>query len=323
MKRMGFFLSIIAFILLVAACGTDSENATSENSEEGVEVTNADAPSEIEVVHELGTTTVPVNPEKVVVFDYGTLETLDKLGVQVTGVPQGNLPPHLEEYENDTYENVGSIKEPDFEALAVADPDLIIISGRTSSVYEELSELAPTIYMGVDTANYLESFKTNVTTLGEIFAVEEQAEKELNEVMTTVEEITSVTEASEGTGLIILTNDGSVSAYGPGSRFGLIHDELGITPADDTIESSTHGQNVSFEYIAEINPDYLFVVDRNTIVGGEESAQKTLDNALVQGTNAAKNDNIIYLDPYYWYISGGGLTSVAEMANEVKEAIEN
>lgn len=325
MKKLIFFLSFIALLFVVTACGTDSDSDAQANEEQSQSTEaseNEEQPAEVVVEHELDTTTVPVNPEKVVVFDYGTLETLDELGVEVAGVPQGNLPPHLENYESDEYTNVGSLKEPDFEALAVLDPDLIIISGRQSEVYDDLAELAPTIYMGVDTGNYLESFKANVETLGEIFAEEELAAEKLDEVLAVVDEVKASTESSEGKGLIVLTNDGSISAYGAGSRFGLIHDELGVAQVDENIEVATHGQNVSFEYIAETNPDYLFVIDRNTIVGGEESAQKTLDNDLVQGTNAGQNDKIIYLDPNYWYISGGGLESVREMATEVRDAIQ-
>ncbi|MGN8645333.1 siderophore ABC transporter substrate-binding protein [Gracilibacillus sp. HCP3S3_G5_1] len=323
MKKLIFFLSFIALLFVVTACGTDSDTQANEEQSQSTEASeNEEQPAEVVVEHELDTTTVPVNPEKVVVFDYGTLETLDELGVEVAGVPQGNLPPHLENYESDEYTNVGSLKEPDFEALAVLDPDLIIISGRQSEVYDDLAELAPTIYMGVDTGNYLDSFKANVETLGEIFAKEELAAEKLDEVLAVVDEVKASTESSEGKGLIVLTNDGSISAYGAGSRFGLIHDELGVAQADENIEVATHGQNVSFEYIAETNPDYLFVIDRNTIVGGEESAQKTLDNDLVQGTSAGQNDKIIYLDPNYWYISGGGLESVREMATEVRDAIQ-
>ncbi|WP_079710885.1 siderophore ABC transporter substrate-binding protein [Paraliobacillus ryukyuensis] len=328
MKRIVFFLSILGLLIFTAACGSSSEetkassNSSTDDTTTETEEVSGDAPTEIEVEHELGTTTVPVNPEKVIVFDYGTLETLNELGVEVTGVPQGNLPPHLEKYESSSYENAGTLFEPDFEKLATIEPDLIIISGRSSKAYEELSELAPTIYMGVDAANYLESFQANVKTLGKIFSMEDKAQEKLDGVMATVDEVKSAAASTEGKGLIILTNDGSVSAYGPGSRFGFIHDELGITPVDDTIEASNHGQSIGFEYIAEKNPDYLFVVDRNTIVGGEASAAKTLDNDLVNGTNAAKNDNIVYLDPYYWYVSGGGLTSVQEMANQIKQAIQ-
>lgn len=72
--------------------------------------------------------------------------------------------------------------------------------------------------------------------------------------------------------LVILANEGKISAYGAGSRFGIIHDVFGFAQADDKIEVSTHGQSVSYEYVADKNPDYLFVVDRDAAVksdGGE------------------------------------------------------
>ncbi|MNJ71197.1 putative ABC transporter solute-binding protein YclQ precursor [compost metagenome] len=117
-----------------------------------------------------------------------------------------------------------------------------------------------------------------------------------------------------------------MSAYGPGSRFGIIHDEFGIAPADDTIEVSTHGQSVSFEFVAEKNPDYLFVIDRDAVVSqaGQEAepASKLVENDLVKKTNAYKNGKIIYLDASYWYLSGGGLISVPAMAKEIQEGIK-
>ncbi|WP_186578198.1 siderophore ABC transporter substrate-binding protein [Aquibacillus kalidii] len=329
MKKILILLSLLFIVLFAAACGDDAEDSSTSkednkaaNAESGESEEASSEPTEIEVTHQLGETTVPVNPEKVVVFDYGTLDTLDKLGVEVTAIPQDNLPTYLEKYQDGKYENAGTLFEPDFEKLAEIDPDLIIISGRTSEVYDDLKELAPTIYMGVDTTRYMDSFKENVTLIGEIFGKEAEAEKELAAIDESIEELKGKVSESGKNGLIILTNDGSISAYGAGSRFGIIHDVFGVTPVDDTIEVATHGQNVSFEYIAEKDPDYLFVIDRNKIVGGEYSAEKTLDNELVNGTKAATEDNIVYLNPEYWYVSGGGLISVAEMVNEVSSNIE-
>ncbi|MFC0470566.1 ABC transporter substrate-binding protein [Halalkalibacter kiskunsagensis] len=102
----------------------------------------------------------------------------------------------------------------------------------------------------------------------------------------------------------------------------MLHNEFGVTPVDETIEVSSHGQNISFEYIAEKNPEYLFVVDRGAIVGGESSGQQTVENDLVKGTQAFENGNIVYLDPVYWYITGGGITSTAGMIAEVEAAIQ-
>src|SRR5690606_32803864 len=131
---------------------------------------------------ELGTTEVTKNPQTVVVFDFGALDTLDKLGVEVKGVPQASVPGYLSKYAGEPYVNVGSLKEPDVETIYGLQPDLIIISGRQATYYEELSKFAPTIYSGVDNSNYLESFKNNVKTLAEIFDKVEEAEAELTAI---------------------------------------------------------------------------------------------------------------------------------------------
>src|SRR5699024_5926919 len=105
---------------------------------------------ELTIQHELGETPIKKNPKSVVVFDYGVLDSLDKLGIEgVAGVAKDSLPPYLSKYEDDQYENIGSLKEPDFEKIDAMGPDLILISGRQSDLYDQLAEIAPTIYLGV------------------------------------------------------------------------------------------------------------------------------------------------------------------------------
>ncbi|MBF0707463.1 siderophore ABC transporter substrate-binding protein [Alkalihalobacillus hwajinpoensis] len=319
MRKWILVLALSALALIVSACGTNNSEATEVNAE----AKGSSETEEVTVKHDLGETTVQKNPENVVVFDFGTLDTLDKLGVEVAGVPQANIPSYLSKYEADTYENAGGLKEPDFEQIAEMNPGLIIISGRQSDAYEELSKIAPTIYMGVDTTDYIPSFKKNVTTLGEIFGKEAEAEEELAKIDEEISSVQDLTSSLDEKGLITLVTGGKVSAYGAGSRFGLIHDVLGLPEADANLEASTHGQSISFEYIAEKNPGYLFVVDRDAVVdGGETSAKEVIENELVKNTDAYKNDHIVYLDPNYWYLSGGGLESVTEMVSEIKKGIE-
>src|SRR5699024_11833716 len=90
--------------------------------------------------------------------------------------------------------------------------------------------------------------------------------------------------------LIILANDDKISAYGPSSRFGIIHDVFGVPAADDGIDVATHGMNVSFEYVVEEDPDLLYVVDRGAVVGGESSAQQIVENKLVERRKAYKKE---------------------------------
>ena len=315
MKKFYICLLTVFALLALAACGKKSDNASGEGEKKET----------ISITHELDekAVEVPKNPETVVVFDFGMLDTLDKMGVEVAGVPKsGTVPPYLSKYNDDKYANVGSLKEPDFEKISELGPDLIIISTRQSELYEEFKAIAPTIYVGLDTANYIESFKENVQTVAKIFGKEDMVKEEIAAIEKRIEEVNKkVTELGK-TALIVLANDGKVSAYGPGSRFGLIHDVLGFKAVDENIEASTHGQSISFEYIVEKDPDFLFVIDRTAVVGGESSAKEVIENDLVKNTKAYKEGNIVYLDPNYWYLSGGGLVSVSEMILEVGAAVE-
>lgn len=274
----------------------------------------------IKITHQLGETEVPKNPSRVIVFDYGISDALNTLDVEIIGLPKSSLPSLLSKYEDSKYENVGSLKEPDMEKVYELKPDLIIMSGRLESYYEELNKIAPTIYLGVDNTDYLGSFKKNMETLGQIF----DKEKEVKVQVAKVEEaIGKVNEKAEGVNaLIALANDNAFSVYGEGSRFGIIHKEFGIEAVDKTIESSTHGQKASFEYILDKNPDYLFVIDRAAVTGGNTSAKEMFDNEIIKKTDAYKNGNIVYLDAEVWYTISGGIESTQKMVDEVLEALK-
>ncbi|EUJ44607.1 siderophore ABC transporter substrate-binding protein [Listeria riparia] len=313
MKKLLMAAMLMLLAVFAVACGTDEKTKADEET----------TAKELTIKHELGETKVKQNPEKVVVFDFGTLDTLQALGLSnnVAGLPKQSLPKYLNDFAADKYADLGGLKEPDFEKINEAAPDLNIISGRQSDSYDKFSDIAPTIYQGVDAKDYMKSFQTNVNTIASLFGKEDEAKKQLDAIDKQVADVkASVPEGK--TGLILLANDGKMSAYGPESRFGLIHDVLGVTPADPNIEASTHGQSVSSEYIAEKNPDYIYVVDRGAAIGGESSAKSVVENELVKKTNAYKNDHIVYLNPEYWYLSGGGLESVAEMVKEVGDSLK-
>ena len=307
-------ISIVVLLVVVLGIFGITKFAGAEGNGEG---------ETLVVTHELGETTVNKNPKRVVVFDYGILDSLDKLEVEgVVGLVQDGLPEHLNKFASEDYSSIGSLKEPDMEKIFELSPDLIIISGRQADYYEELNKIAPTIHLGVDNENYLESFKVNMNILGEIFSEEKAVEKELATVTEAVEKLKIKVTEKGVNGLIALANDGAFSVYGAESRFGIIHNGFGVIPVDETIESSTHGQKASFEYIVEKNPQYLCVVDRAAIVGGTTSAKELFENDLMAKTDAYKNGNIVYLDPSIWYTATGGFTSTIKMVEEIDNAIK-
>jgi len=314
MKKWTLVFIAALMVTMLAACG-DKEEATKTVSAEG------DKKETVTIKHELGEATVPVNPKNVVVFDFGVLDTLDELGVEVAGVPQNAIPDYLEKYNGSEYTNVGSLKEADFEAIHAMKPDVIFISARQAEMYDEYAKIAPTVYVPLDYTNYMDSFTKNMETIASIFDKEEEMQAELEEVNATIESIHEKAGALEEKALIVMSNAGKVSAYGPSSRFGIIHDVFGFTAADEGIEQSTHGQNITFEYILETNPDILFVIDRDAAVSGTEAAKGTIENELVEKTNAFKNDKIYYLNPGQWYLSGGGLQSLKLMVKDAEAAL--
>ena len=82
------------------------------------------------IVHELGEVVVKKNPETVVVFDYAALDILAYLGIEPTGVAKSSLPDYLAHFRDETYADVGTLFEPNFERIYALQPDVIFVSTR-------------------------------------------------------------------------------------------------------------------------------------------------------------------------------------------------
>lgn len=323
MKTFNKVVLASTLALLLAACSDDKAPATAVPTGSNDTAQSTEVAQTLSIKHVSGETVVPKNPKRVVVFDFGTLDTFEALDIDVIGLPKANMPAYLNAYNKDEYVDFGTLKEPNFEAIHGAKPDFIVISHRQAPLYEQFSEIAPTINLAIDNSDYLASVTGNMQTLGTIFGKEAAATSEIKAINDKVEKVREQTAAMSEGALILLVNDGKISAYGPGSRFGLIHDVLGFKPADSSIKAEgTHGQTVSFEYVMDVNPDYVFVVDRSAVVGNSEtSAKQVVENDLVKNTNAYKNGKIIYLDANVWYLSGGGFKSTERMIDDVQDAI--
>lgn len=279
--------------------------------------------ADVAVKHAQGETTVATNPEKVVVFDFATLDNLDRLGVKIIGVP-GSIayPEYLKKYDGADYTKVGTLFEPDYEAVNAAEPDLIIVGGRSAAKYGELAKIAPTIDLTVPAKEFISGTEANIEKLGQIFGKETEAKAEVDKLNSELAALKEKTKG-KGKGLMILTSGGKISAYGPGSRFGVLHDSFGVEPAAPDLSVGNHGQPVSSEFILETNPDWLFVLDRDAAIGREgTSAKQLLDNDLVRQTNAWKNDQVVYLNAQNWYLVGGGLGALHNTIQQLSAAFD-
>ncbi len=309
MKTRIFFFVLAAVVALSGCKGNKQPKEVSEKT--------------VTVVHSLDTVEVPVNPQRVVVLDFSALENLDYLGIKPIAIPKASVPSHLSKYKDDpSIEDVGTVVEVNLEKINDLHPDLIIIGGRLAEFYKDLSAIAPVIYPTVmGTTDFLGAFKHNLDDLGRIFDKQDQLDQAYAEIVAKVGDVKAKVDSLDERALILLHNRGRFSAYGSGSRFGIIHDVLGFKEAEPGLGTQIHGTPVSSEFIQKANPDIIFIVDRSMIVENGVMDKKEVENKLVKQTNAARNGKIIYLNPEIWYLSGGGITSVNRMIDEISQAL--
>jgi iron complex transport system substrate-binding protein len=320
----------LAAALALSACGEDAATETASAGEEATvsftwdrNVNAADEDAEAE--YEETTVEVPKNPENVVVFDLASLDTIGALGGEVAGAPLESVPEYLERYLADDAYDVGTLFEADLIEIESQQPDLIVIANRSAALYDDLSEIAPTVDLSTR-GSFTENLERNVTFLGEVLGAEDEAAEALEEIEQGIEEARAAT-ADAGTGLGLMVSGGELSALapagedavGPAVRGGLIYDVFGVQPAVEDVEAATHGEPVSFEFLLETNPDSLWVIDRDAAVGeeGSQAAEAVLDNGIVAQTTAAQEDRIFYLDPMAWYIVFGGIDTTTIMIDDI------
>ncbi|MBF0785661.1 siderophore ABC transporter substrate-binding protein [Muribacter muris] len=268
-----------------------------------------------------GEVTLSAPPAKIAVFDTGSIDTLHALGVKVDGAADvAKLIP----YTQSTLANaqkVGTVFEPNLEALNELKPDLIIVGTRTAKKFDDVSSLAKTIDLTDNGDKLIESGLQRIDSFGKLFDKQAEADKLKSEISTLFQQ-TQAAVKGKGNGLIILVNGGKISAFGSGYRLSWIHNSLGIPMADPSLKAQGHGQPVSFEFIQKLNPDWLFVLDRIAAIGEEgKTAKEVLDNELVHQTKAWKNGQIVYLSSAS-YLAPGGVEQIKTDLTNIKHAFE-
>jgi iron complex transport system substrate-binding protein len=266
-----------------------------------------------------GKVTVEGTPSKVAVFDIAALDTLLAIGVMPAGIPENLYLAELSDMKGKA-EVVGDIFEPDLEALSALAPDLIILGGRSSGKEKETVKVAPSLDMTMDGVDVVDQARERAITYGAIFGKQAEAEKAVAEFDAALARAKAAVQG-KGKGLILMTNGPKITAYGIDSRFGWVHKALDLPPAVEDVEAATHGEPVSFEFIAKANPDWLLVLDRAAAIGAnDQNAKATLDNALVAETKAWKSGQVIYLPSADFYIAAGGLKATERVLATIEAA---
>ena len=325
MKKHFKKLLLMALMAVMAvgliACGTDkSDNESTKEEKTSVTITSLDASkNEIELE-------VPYNPKRIAILDLASLDIIDELGVgdRVVGMASTSID-YLEKYSNDaSIKNLGTIKEADLEAVMECEPDIIFIGGRLSKSYDALSEIAPVVYLATDTNEGLvNSVSKNAKTIASIFGMEDKVDSLMSDFGARIDTIKKI--SSGKTALVGMTTSGSFNLLGNDGRCSLIGVEAGFNNLTAVGSTSTHGNETSFETVVQQNPDYVFVMDRDSAIStaGAKTAKEIVENELVKTTDAYKNNHIIYLEhSNVWYTAEGGIQALDIMLTDLEKGLK-
>ena len=293
--------------------------ALAEAAPETVTITSLNAerePVELEV---------PYDPQRIAILDMPSLDILDRLGLgdRVVGSATTTLE-YLQAYvPGDTIANLGTIKEADLEAVMACEPDVIFIGGRLSASYDALSEIAPVVFLSTDTEiGVVESVRNNATTIASMFGLEAQVDELMAGFDARIEALAAFAEGKNA--IVGLCTSGSFNILGSDGRCSIISVEIGFDNLGDGDVTATHGNESSFELVVELDPDYMFVLDRDAAIGtdGAQLAKEIVENELVMDTDVYKDGHIVYLEnPTVWYTAEGGITALDIMLGDLEGAL--
>lgn len=316
MKNLKIFklgILLAGFALVTTACAKPAEEAKTEAPVEsaqstevsGEEKVTEEKASTVEITDVHGTVEVPVNPKNVIALDNRTFETLSDWGIELAAVPKGVMPSDSPYVADAKVQDIGDHKEPNLEILAAANPELIIIGQRFGSYYEELKTLVPNAVIidlnfnvsgeeGPAGETLVEGLKNSTTALGKIFEKEAEAE-ELNAKFE--KSIDDAKAAYNGTDTImsIVVSGGEIGFSAPtsGRVWGPMYEVFGWKSALE-VEGTTSdhkGDDISVEAIAQSNPDWIFVLDRDAAVSSSEDSVPAKD--VIENSPALKNTKAI------------------------------
>ena len=303
-----------------SAAGEESSAAEASETPETVTITSLNAEGAETQLE------VPYDPQRIAILDMASLDILDALGVgdRVVGTASTSLD-YLQGYINEDIANLGTIKEADLEAVMSCEPDVIFIGGRLASSYDALSEIAPVVYLSTDTEQgVVESVRKNANTIASLFGLQEEVDSLMADFDS---RIAALAEFAEGkTAIVGLVTSGGFNVLGNDGRCSMICREVGFENigVDAEIDTATHGNEASFEFVVEKDPDYIFVLDRDAAIQteGAQLAQEIVENELVKGTRAYTDGHIVYLSsPAVWYTAEGGITALDVMLQDLESEL--
>ena len=339
MKKMITLMMTLAIVFCMAACGKNTTNNNSDNSEFVVSTETKPETITIQALNankEMVDVEVPYDPQRIAILDMPALDIVDALGVgdRVVGSAKVTIE-YLTDYNpddtNGAIMNLGTVKTADLEKVAACEPDIIFIGGRLAAAYTDLEEIAPVVYLAVDyEKGVVESTKYNAQTIASIFGMKSKVDGMFTDFQPRIDALKDI--LNEKNVLLGMYNSNALGLMGTASQLNMIANELGANNLSDSVgetEKATHGEEASWETIITLDPEYMFILDRSTATeAADESvmgAREVIENDLIKELDVYKDGKIVYFIEHanVWYTSTGGVQALNTMLADLEGALLN
>ena len=271
------------------------------------------------IVHDFGTTKLKKVPKRIVILDNLYGEILNPLDITPVGATTGQADSQefstlfKKQYKDAKVVSVGWQGNPDLDKIAELKPDLILMTGEQEDLYEELSEIAPTVGYQINTDENWDYHETSLK-VAEIFDKRDEMKKDLDRVDAREAVFAENVKAKFGNQklmyLRVTDNDIRYYAYG---HFGYLYDTYHFNRAE-TFNPDDMFQVIDPDKLKDINPDLLIV---------QADSQELLDNKLKNNPvwsslKAVQNNKVIYAD-YSTYMLGFGIVSQKAIMKQISD----
>jgi iron complex transport system substrate-binding protein len=299
--RLRLAIAAMLPVLALVACGTSTASQ--------------DAGPTRTVEHAMGETKVPMAPKRVVVLDTDKLDSMVSLGLAPVGAAQAQENQTWPDYLGSALANtkpVGTLQQPNIEAIMALKPDLILGSKfRQAAFYDKLSKIAPTVFTERVGITWKENFLLDAEALGK----KEQAQQLLSAYEARAKEIGA--KYSELQVSIVRFMPTEIRMYGPQSFSGIVLEDAGIPrPEVQQLKDQEDRRfgKLSQENIAKADGDAIFYT-----AYGENAAKAQAEvtgGPLWKNLKAVKSGNAHNVDDEIW-MTGIGVTAAGKILDDL------